>query len=85
LSAYKRCEFFLDEQGEEQPLPSVDFCAVCWLRSDGYDLYPVAADDHAFRLFRYAQQLARFASEAKDWRERYIGQALRPPAKEAVA
>jgi hypothetical protein len=70
LAAYRNAEFFLDADGREQPLPEVDFCGAVWLRADGYDLHPVAADDHAFRLFQYARAVALFNQDDKqDWVE----------------
>ena len=80
LAAYRNAEFYLDADGREQPLPAVDFCGCVWLRHDGYDLHPVTADNRTFRVFRYAQQVARFAQDAKDDRESYIGDALAAPA-----
>ena len=60
----------------EQPMPEVDGCAAIHVRGDGCDLIPVTADNDTFRLFLYAQQVARFTEDGRD----YVGAAIRPPA-----
>lgn len=82
LAAYRHAEFYLDAQGNEQPLPPIDFAGCVWLRADGYDLKPVDAGDDTFLIFRYAQQVARrFAREPRD---RFILDTLPAPAKDAA-
>jgi hypothetical protein len=80
LAAYRNAEFYLDDDGAERPLPPIDACGAVWLRADGYDLYPVEAGEHTFRLFRYAQQVAKFSQADK---ESYIGDSLPAPARAA--
>jgi len=75
LAAYRYAEFILDQDGNEQPMPEVDACGVVWIRSDGYDLYEVKADESVYRTFRYVQQVARFA---KADRVEFISDALTP-------
>lgn len=58
LAAYRYAEHYLDETGAEQPMPEIDGCCALWLRADGYDLYPIKADEDAFRVFRHLQQVA---------------------------
>jgi hypothetical protein len=83
LAGYRNAEFYLGPQGEELPLPAVERTGCVWLRADGYDLVPVETDPHVWRTFLYAQQVAHFTDEP---RERYVGEALTPPAsKEAAA
>lgn len=74
LAAYRFAEFFLDAEGEEQPLPKVDRVGAVWLRADGYDLHPVTADERTFRLWRYAREVARFAENSS--RGDYVAEAL---------
>jgi hypothetical protein len=62
-------------------MPTVDLCGAIHLRADGYDLYPVDAGDEAFRLWRYARQIALYLEEPS---ERWVGEAAAPPAKEAA-
>jgi hypothetical protein len=82
LAAYRHAEFYLNAVGNEQPLPRVDQAGCIWLRADGYDLVPVDTSPETFRVFLYAQQVARFCS---DPRERYIGGMLAPPATKEAA
>ena len=81
LSAYRNADFYLDDQGNEQPMPTVDRTGCVWLRADGYDLIPVDTSPTTFRTFLYAQQVARFTDAP---RETYVLEALRS-AKEAAA
>jgi hypothetical protein len=82
LAAYRNAEFILNADGSEVAMPKVDACGCVWLRADGYDLIPVAADEEAFRTFLYAMQVARFTSaDSSD----YIGEALTPPERTAAA
>ena len=76
LAAYRRADFWLDQEGIEQPLPDIDTAGCVWLRADGYDLIPVDTSDETFRIFLYAQQVARFTRQS---RETYVGEALTPP------
>jgi hypothetical protein len=82
LAGYRYADFYLGADGEELPMPEVDRCGCVWLRADGYDLIPVEADEEAWRTFLYAQEVAHFTQEP---RERFVGEAIRPPALEAVA
>lgn len=74
LAAARFAEFVVVD-GVEVPVPEVDAAGCVWLRADGYDLVPVAADEQAFRVFLYARQVHDFAmSEREDW----IGDVLPP-------
>lgn len=78
LCAYSRAEFYIDPNGTEQPLPTVDRAGCVWLRADGYDLIPVDITDDSFRIFLYVQELAAYIGEAT------VGEAITPPAMEAA-
>jgi hypothetical protein len=82
LAAYRHAEFILQPDGTELPMPKVDAVGCVWLRADGYDLIPVDAGDDTFRLFLYAQQIARFTTAPS---EDYIHEALQPPQKTEAA
>jgi hypothetical protein len=75
LAAYRNAEFYLDGNGQEQPMPTVDACGCVWLRADGYDLIPVDAGPDTFRSFLYAQQIAHFTDNPK---EQYVLEAIQP-------
>ena len=81
LAAYRNAEFYLDADGQEQPMPPVDRCGAVWLRADGYDLHPVDASDQAFRIFQYARQVAMFSRGPQD---RWVDEAAAPPGREAA-
>jgi hypothetical protein len=81
LSAYRYAEFYLDDDGAEQPMPEVDAAGVVWLRADGYDLYPYDAGPSTFRSFLYVAQTAALAQRLNDLR----GEAITPPRKASVA
>lgn len=75
LAAYRNAEFYLDRDGQEQPMPATDRAGCVWLRADGYDLVPVNTGPETFRTFLYAQQMARFADTPRDT---YVQDALTP-------
>jgi hypothetical protein len=81
LCAYSRAQTMLVGDGpDEVPMPKVVAAFAVWLRADGYDVYPVDISDATFRVFQYAQQVARFTAAE---RAEYVGEAL--PARAARA
>ena len=56
LAAYRNADFYIDDNGDEQPMPPVDQAGCVWLSADGYDLIPVDAGPDTFRSFRYASR-----------------------------
>ena len=80
LAAYRYAEFYLDDDGNEQPMPEVQRTGVVWVRADGYDLVPVEAGEAEFKAFRYVQQVARFRARSRS----LIGDVIQPPRKEAA-
>jgi hypothetical protein len=75
LAAYKHAEFWLDQYGKERPMYAVQNCAGLWVRGDGYDLIPVDAGPDTYRVFRHAQQIARFQTVTS---KTVIGDAIQP-------
>ncbi len=86
LSAYSHAEFYLAEDGTEQPIPPVDLCAAVWLRADGYEVVPVKADDDVYKEFRHLAYVAGAAKRAKGSTTEagYVGQPLGPPQESAA-
>lgn len=78
LSAYRNAEFYLDDDGNEQPMPKVDRVAGLWVRADGYDLVPVDAGPNTYRVFRHAQQVARWQTQTG---KQAVLEVLQPPRK----
>ena len=81
LAAYRFAEFFVDDDGTEQPMPAIDRVIAVHVRADGYDVIPVRADEYVFTRFRHVAVVARAAGEARSW----VGDALTPPRLEESA
>lgn len=81
LAAYRYAEFYVAEDGTEQPMPEVVGCYVIHVRADGYDFVPLEAGPAQFTEFRHIARVARAAQAAKG----YVGEALTPPRQEASA
>lgn len=80
-AAYANAEFYVDADGNEQPMLAVDRTAVLHVRSDGYDLRPLYDQPQAFLQFRYAAAVARAMGDMKE----YVGEALPAPVQEVLA
>ena len=76
LAAYRNAEFYIDAQGQEQPMPTVDQAGCVWLRADGYDLVPVDAGQDTFMSFLYCQQVAGSPAPAGTVRPRSADPAV---------
>jgi hypothetical protein len=81
LAAYRFAEFYLDANGDEQPMIPTDACAAIWVRADGYDLVPVDAGGAAYKTFRYAQQIAQWQAVTS---KEAVGDVIQPPRGEAA-
>lgn len=79
LSAYRNCEFYLDDDGHEQPLPSFDSTLVIWLAPDRYEIREVDTGPAVFRSFLYCQQVATWADDTS---KTALGPPLPRPALE---
>lgn len=82
MAAYRHAEFYIDPDGNEQPMPAVDRVGAIWCRADGYDLIPVDAGPETYRLFRYAQQIAKFTTTTA---KELVLPALQPTEKVTAA
>lgn len=80
IAAYRNFEFILDDQGDEIPMPAIDWTGCLWIRADGYELYPYEAGAAEFRAFLYAQQVAHFVTDRLD---KVRGDALVPRKRAA--
>jgi hypothetical protein len=81
LAAYRHAEFYLDSDGNEQPMLPVDKVGAIWVRADGYDVVPVDASDNTYRTFRYAQQIAQWQTVTS---KTAIGDVIQPPKGNAA-
>lgn len=60
-AGYRYAEVYIDDAGNEQPMPAIDHCLGVWLRPDRtHDTYQLTAGPDEFRLFRYAYEIAKF-------------------------
>jgi len=82
LAAYRYAEAYIDADGLERPLPSVDRVGVVHLTGEGYELLPIDAGPEAFDAFLYVKQVAHFAEQGRD---RWVDEPLAPPITEALA
>lgn len=72
LSAYRFAEVYVDADGNEQPMPTVDAGYAIWVRADGYDVYPVECGERVFKDFCHIAWVAR----AVDRNKGLIGEAV---------
>ncbi len=78
VAAYRYAEVYLDADGNEQPMVSVDRTFVLHIQPDTYDLVPLVADEAAFESYLKAQAnyLANVQSKRLD---KLLGLPLNPP------
>jgi hypothetical protein len=58
LAAYGKAEFYVDEAGDEIPMPAIDFYGVIWVRADAFDLYPYDVTEVEFKQFLHSMHTA---------------------------
>lgn len=66
LAGYFNAEFYLADDGTEQPVPEVERMGVLHVRGDGTDLYPVRDPGHAWKCFQHVQFMAKQMDAIKD-------------------
>ena len=66
LAAYANAEVYLDEHGDEQPMPTVDALAIIHVRADGYDVYTVPHTAATFAAFQHVAWIARLREDVMD-------------------
>ncbi len=68
LAAYGHAEFYVGADGVDHPMSELgvtDYWGV-WIRSDGYDVYPLDCGDESFKFFQYIATVARRARALKE-------------------
>lgn len=85
-AAYAHAEFYVAEDGTEQPIPPIDLAAAVWLRPDGYDVIPVRADDAVYADFRHIAWVAGAAKRAAGTKSTpgYVGDPLEAPTQQTA-
>lgn len=81
LAAYSHAQFYVDEDGNEQPLPAITDTWAVWLRPDGFDVVPVKGDDEAYKTFRHVAFVAAAAKQMKGSKSEpgWVGTPLESP------
>lgn len=75
LAPYRWAEFLVGEDGQDMPMPDVDFCAGIHLRADGYTVVPLKCDEDVYRDFLYVKEVARIVGGLRD----LVGEPIEPP------
>lgn len=65
LAAYANAEFYLDDDGAEQPMPQVDGLAVLHVTDAGTEMYEVADPDAAWKDFLHVAWVAKAGDRIK--------------------
>lgn len=67
-SAYRWAEFYQGPDGLDHPMEELGITDTwgVWIRSDGYDVYPLDAGEQTFRFFQYIATVARRARALKE-------------------
>lgn len=87
IAAYRYCDAMIlgDARTMDNPtrteidMPHVDFTAAIHIRSDGYDLIPVKADEETFLTFRYVRMVYLYDQNSRD----LVGAPIVPPTASA--
>lgn len=82
-AAYAKFEFYLDENGEERPMPKIERTFVAHITPFGTDLHPLCTSpteiDEAYRQFLCAAYITKTAKRRKE----FLRDPLPSPLKEA--
>jgi hypothetical protein len=73
IAAYMGADVYQDEDGRELPLPAVTRFGGVHVRADGYDLYPVNAEQ--MRPFRFVKEVAAWDAVSRE----LVGPAMEHP------
>lgn len=67
LTAYARSTHYLDADGQLQPISELGItdCWAIWIRSDGYEVYPMSNTDETWKAFGHIVAVARTSANAQ--------------------
>lgn len=85
LSAYANAEFYVGPDGLDHPMSELgitDHWGV-WIRSDGYEVYPMERGEQVFRTFQYVATVARRTEGPSKPLDALKGEALFRPGAAA--
>lgn len=77
LAAYRFAEWWVRPDGSVIKPLACDMALGLHVRSDGYDLMPITADEAQHKAFLYAQMVARWCDESRD----LVGPPLDPTGR----
>lgn len=77
LAAYRYSEFYVDNDGKENPMIQVDHCGAIHVTSDDAVLVPTLSGPEQFKTFRIASKVREF-TKAND---ELILNGIRPPSQ----
>ncbi len=75
VAAYANAEFYVDTDGQEQPMPTVDRLGILHIRDDGADLHEVTDPEAAWKDFLHIA----WVGNAIDRIEHYLSEPLPAP------
>lgn len=74
LAGYRYAEFYLDADGNEQPMIEVDGCGAILVNSEGAQMIPCTSGPDQFKSFRIAAAMRDIVNNGRD----LIGAAVEP-------
>jgi hypothetical protein len=74
LSAYRFADFYLDDEGNQQPMLEVEGCGAILVSSDDAQLIPCTANESVLKSFRIAAAMRDIVTTARD----LVGTPIRP-------
>ena len=77
LAAYRYAEFYVDNEGTEQPMPEVDHCGAIHVTSDDAVLVPTMSGPEQMQQFRLAGKVRDYVKN----NDALVLNAIRPPAQ----
>lgn len=75
LAGYRWADQYMDDDGQPQPMPEVEWTGAVHITPDGYQLIPLEAGEEQLRQLRYVQQVGQAVTNFSD----YVGAPLDPP------
>jgi len=68
LSAYRHSDFYSGSDGLDHPMSELGITDTwgVWIRSDGYDVYPLDTSEDTFKFFNFVATVARRARALKE-------------------
>jgi hypothetical protein len=76
LSAYRNAEYYVDQNGDEQPMIGVDHCGAIHVTADDALLVPTVSEHEQLLMFRIAGKVADYDND----KDGLILPPMRPPA-----